>query len=46
MVAPGLFVAVLVLVLGVVAQPLVELVEPAARALLDPVVYLEVVSSA
>jgi multicomponent Na+:H+ antiporter subunit D len=46
MAAPGLFVAVLVLVLGVVAQPLVELVEPAARALLDPVVYLEVVSSA
>lgn len=46
MVGPGLLVAALTIVAGVLAQPFIELVEPAARALIDPVAYLEAVRSA
>jgi multicomponent Na+:H+ antiporter subunit D len=46
MVGPTLVVGVLTLVLGVGAAWLVELAEPAARALLDPTAYIEAVMSA
>ncbi|MFA9432434.1 proton-conducting transporter membrane subunit [Egicoccus sp. AB-alg2] len=45
MVAPALLVSVAVFVLGIGAQPLLELVEPAARGLLEPTAYLEAVRS-
>lgn len=46
MVGPALLVAVLTLVIGFAAQPLIDLVEPAARTLIDPTPYLEAVRSA
>jgi len=46
MIGPALLVAALTLLLGFAAQPLVELIEPAARTLIDPVNYLEAVRSA
>ncbi|MFA9446907.1 monovalent cation/H+ antiporter subunit D family protein [Egicoccus sp. AB-alg6-2] len=45
MVTPAMIVSLLVIVLGIGAQPLIELVEPAAAALLDPSTYLEAVRS-
>ncbi|GGI05238.1 monovalent cation/H+ antiporter subunit D family protein [Egicoccus halophilus] len=45
MVGPTLLVAVAVFVLGIGAQPLIELVEPAAQSLLEPTAYLEAVRS-
>ncbi|MBS3941615.1 MAG: monovalent cation/H+ antiporter subunit D family protein, partial [Actinobacteria bacterium] len=45
MIAPAMLVAGAVFVLGIGAQPLIELVEPAAEALLDPAAYLEAVRS-
>jgi multicomponent Na+:H+ antiporter subunit D len=46
MVGPALLVAVLTLVIGFAGQPLIELIEPAARTLIDPSPYLEAVRSA
>jgi multicomponent Na+:H+ antiporter subunit D len=46
MVGPALLVAVLTLAIGIAGQPLVELIEPAARTLVDPTAYLEAVRSA
>jgi multicomponent Na+:H+ antiporter subunit D len=46
MVGPALLVAVLTLVIGFAGQPLVELIEPAARTLIDPTPYIEAVRSA
>lgn len=45
MMAPALLVAAAVLVLGIAAQPLIELVTPAAEGLLDPTAYVETVGS-
>jgi multicomponent Na+:H+ antiporter subunit D len=44
--APALLVGALVLALGVLAGPLVDLVEPAARTLADPQPYLDAVREA
>ena len=46
MVGPALLVGLATLVLGFAAQPLIDLVEPAASTLLDPTPYLEAVRSA
>ena len=46
MVGPALLVGLATLVLGFAAQPLIDLVEPAASTLLDPTTYLEAVRSA
>jgi multicomponent Na+:H+ antiporter subunit D len=46
MVGPTLLVGVLTLVLGIGAEWLVDLVEPAARTLIDPTPYVEAVRSA
>jgi formate hydrogenlyase subunit 3/multisubunit Na+/H+ antiporter MnhD subunit len=46
MVGPALLVGALTLVLGIGAQALLELVEPAARTLVDPTPYIEAVRSA
>jgi multicomponent Na+:H+ antiporter subunit D len=46
MVGPALLVAVLTILIGVAGQPLIELIEPAARTLIDPTPYLEAVRSA
>lgn len=45
MVAPAMVVAVAVFVLGIGAQPLMELVGPAVDGLLDPTVYVDTVGS-
>jgi multicomponent Na+:H+ antiporter subunit D len=46
MLGPTLLVGVAVVALGLAAQPLLELVEPAARTLIDPTPYLEAVRGA
>ncbi len=46
LVAPALLVGVLVLVLGVLAGPFVDLVQPAAETLVDPTAYLDAVREA
>jgi multicomponent Na+:H+ antiporter subunit D len=45
LIAPSLMIGLAVLILGLVANPLLELIEPAARGLLDPATYLEAVRS-
>ena len=46
MVGPTLVVGAVVVVLGITAQPLIDLIVPAAEALVDPTVYIEAVSTA
>jgi multicomponent Na+:H+ antiporter subunit D len=46
MIGPPLLVGVLVLVLGILATPLLELIIPAAETLIDPTPYLEAVRAA
>jgi multicomponent Na+:H+ antiporter subunit D len=46
MVGPTLLVGVAVIAIGLAAQPLVELIVPAAEALVEPTAYLEAVSEA
>ncbi len=46
LVAPALIVGALVLVLGVIAGPFVDLVQPAAESLVDPTAYLDAVREA